>query len=236
MTGNESVTANFISALSVSPTSYSFGTVYLGTFTTKIFTVTNNSATGTAPITINGPLISIVKGGNSNEFVEVDGCGKTLAAGAHCTVSVTFVAGPYYTPQTASLSIMTGNSAANPAPVMLTALVIDPQASFKPSSLNFGTVEEGKSSTTQTIILTNTSAGSVPLTINSISVTGANKSDFTETNTCLSPSNTLAPGAHCTITVTFKPTKTGSFSADITVNDNAQSPTQNIPISGKGSH
>src|ERR1039458_311579 len=84
-TATETVTANFISALTVSPSpSYSFGTVYLGSLTTENFTVTN---TGTTPITITGPLISIVKGGDSNEFVEVNQCPKSLAGGSHCTIS-----------------------------------------------------------------------------------------------------------------------------------------------------
>ena len=100
----ETVTANFVSALTVSPSpSYSFGTVYLGSLTTDNFTVSN---TGTTPITITGPFISIVKGGDSNEFVEVNQCPKSLAGGSHCTISVTFIAAPYYTPQTATLSIM----------------------------------------------------------------------------------------------------------------------------------
>ena len=84
-----------ISALTVSPyPSYSFGTVYLGTLTTENFTVSN---TGTTPITMNGPFVSILQGGDSKEFVEVDECPKSLPGRSHCTISVTFVAGPLLT-------------------------------------------------------------------------------------------------------------------------------------------
>jgi predicted outer membrane repeat protein len=80
----ETVTANFISALTVSPSpSYSFGTVYLGSLTIENFTVSN---IGTTPITVTGPLISLVQGGNSDEFVEVNLCPKSLAGGSHCTI------------------------------------------------------------------------------------------------------------------------------------------------------
>jgi hypothetical protein len=121
MSAPETVTANFISALTVSPyPSYSFGTVYLGTLTTENFTVSN---TGTTPITMNGPFISILQGGDSEEFVEVDECPKALAAGSHCTISVTFVAGPFYSPQTAILTIM-DNAPGNPQRVTLTATVM----------------------------------------------------------------------------------------------------------------
>ncbi len=217
--------------VTVSPASpVSFGTVYLGTIASKNFTVTN---TGTKSVTITGPILSLVQGGNSKEFVEVNECPKSLAGGAHCTISVSFVAGPFYTPQMASLTIMT-NAPVNPPPVMLSALVIDPQASFKPTSLNFGTISFGKSSAPQTVTLTNTGAGSVPLNITSISVTGTNAANFVA-NSSACPAS-LAPGAHCAITITFTPPKnSGSYSANLTVKDNAQSATQTVSLTGKGS-
>jgi hypothetical protein len=98
----------------VAPSGIDFGTLYLGSFATKNVTLTN---TGTTPVTITDPLLSIVKGGNSSEFVQLNLCPKSLAAGSHCTTSITFVAGPFYTPQTATLSI-TDNAPGNPQTVM----------------------------------------------------------------------------------------------------------------------
>jgi hypothetical protein len=48
----ESVTANFVSALTVSPASFNFGTEYLGAITITKVTVTNSGATALA---INNP-------------------------------------------------------------------------------------------------------------------------------------------------------------------------------------
>ena len=109
--------------VNVSPSNINFGTVPQGSITTKTVTVTN---TGNAPVTINQPLISIVHGGNSNEFVSVNLCPSSLAAGKSCTITVSFVAGPYYTQQTATLQIM-DSAPGSPQMVSLTALVLIPQ-------------------------------------------------------------------------------------------------------------
>ena len=107
----------------MSPSTINFGTVSLGSITTKTITVTN---IGTAPVTINQPILSIVKGGNSNEFVAVNLCLTPLAVGKSCTITIAFLAGPYYTPQTATLEIM-DNAPGSPQPVTLSATVLIPQ-------------------------------------------------------------------------------------------------------------
>jgi hypothetical protein len=110
----------------------------------------------------------------------------------------------------------------------LSATVINPQATFKPSSLNFGTQSVGSLSQAS-LQLINT--GATPLLISNIGVAGANAGDFSSTSTC-PPS--LAAGSSCTITVGFKPVATGSRSAYVKVTDNAQGGPQQVPLSGKG--
>jgi hypothetical protein len=214
--------------LTVSPSNINFGTVYLGSVTTQNITVTN---TGTGPATINQPVLSIVQGGNSNEFVAVNLCPTPLAAGKSCTITIAFAAGPYYTAQTATLQIM-DNAPGSPQPVTLSALVIDPVASFSPTSLSFGTIKHATSSTLS-VTLTNTGATPLIFSGAGISVTGANAADFVESNNC---GSSLAAGAKCTISVKFTPPTTGTFSANLTVVDNTQPGgcTQTVPLSGKG--
>jgi len=226
MTGPENVTANFVSALTVAPSSINFGTVYLATLTTQNVTLTNN---GTTPISITDPLLSIAQGGNSFEFVAVNECPKSLAAGSHCTISITFVAGPFYTPQSATLSIA-DNAPGNPQKVTLTATVIDPQASFNPGSLSFGN-QTVNTSATKTVTLKNT--GATTLSLSGITVTGTNAAEFT-----LTPSSncgsSVAAGGSCTISVTFKPVAKVSYAATLKVTDNTQSGAQTVPLSGAG--
>jgi hypothetical protein len=217
----------------VSPTMINFGTaIYLGSIITKPVTLTN---TGNAAMTVSGNLLSLVKGGDSNEFVEVNLCPKSLAPGKSCTITIAFVAGPFYTPQTATLSVM-DNAPGNPQTVALTATVINPQAALSTNSLSFGNQRTGTSSAVKTITLKNTE-GKIPttaLTINSIALAGADAADFSPTTTCPMSPGTLAPGSSCTISVVFKPAAKGSRSATLTIKDNAQTSQQSVALSGTG--
>jgi hypothetical protein len=110
--------------ITVSPSNINFGSVNLDSITTKTVTVSN---TGSAAATISTPLISLLKAGNSDEFVVVNLCPSSLAAGKSCTITVSFVAGAYYnTPQTATLEIM-DNAPGSPQPVALSATILEPQ-------------------------------------------------------------------------------------------------------------
>jgi hypothetical protein len=217
------VTANFTSPLvSVTPTSINFGNVYLFNFKSKNVTVKN---IGTSPLTISN--VSLTQG-SGDDFSFVSLCPRTLAAGKSCDITVFFFADDVKA-DSATLNV-TDNAPGSPQQVSLSATVINPQPSFNPTSLHFGTVQIGHSRT-ENVILTNT--GTTALTISSINVTGANPGDFTSSNAC--PSS-LGPGVNCTISVTFTPSTTGSRSADLTVTDNAQSSKQNVPLWGAGSH
>jgi hypothetical protein len=152
-----------------------------------------------------------------------------LAAGKSCYVTIAFLAGPFYTPQTATLQIMS-NAPGSPQPVTLSAQVIYPVARFSPSSLNFGTI---KHATSSTLNVTLTNPGGTPLILTGINVTGTNAAYFAQTNNC---GSSLAAGSSCTVAVNFTPAATGSFSANLTFVDNAQSGggTQTVALSGKG--
>jgi len=56
--------------------------------------------------------------------------------------------------------------------------------------------------------------GDAPQTLGAISITGDNPGDFTQTNTC---GSSLAPGAHCTVSVTFTPQAGGIRKAQVNV-------------------
>jgi len=210
---------------SVSSPSIYFGTVYLGTITTKNVTVTNQ---GDAPMTITDPLLSILSGGNSKEFIAVNLCPKSLAAGKSCTISVSFIAGPFYTQQTATLMVM-DNAPGSPQKVALSATVINPHAQLSATSLSFGTQKVNTISTAKPVTLKNT--GATALMSISIAIAGTDLHDFMQTNNC---PGSLAANAFCTVNVTFKPTTQGLRSASVVITDNAQNSPQNISLSGTG--
>ena len=115
------------------------------------------------------------------------------------------------------------------APVTKTVNATYSLATLSPTSLSFGTVSSGRSSTPQTATLTNT--GTTPLIINSIGFTGANPSNFVQTNTCPSPSSSLAAGKSCAISVTFKSSGKAA-SANLSVTDNTQAGTHTVSLTG----
>jgi hypothetical protein len=87
--------------------------------------------------------------------------------------------------------------------------------SVSPGALNFAAQSQGTTSAiAQTAVLTNYDAD--PHTISGIQIVGTNAGDFAQTNNCL---GLLAPGASCSISVTFMPKDTGTRTAEILVND-----------------
>src|SRR2546426_1128375 len=69
-------------------------------------------------------------------------------------------------------------------------------------------------------------AGTFGGTINKGKISGFNASNFAQTHTC---GSSLAAGASCTISVTFKPTASGTRSAALSVTDNAAGSPQKVP-------
>jgi hypothetical protein len=208
----------------LSPSSVDFGTLYVGDIGVKTVTLTN---TGQASMTVQDPFLFDVGNGDSNEFIALNLCPRSLAAGRSCTFYLAFYAGPKYNQQTAILKV-NDNAPGSPQSVPLTATVINPAASFSPNSLRFGSVRLG-SSARSNVVLTN--SGATPLTISGMNVAGGVSGEFTLTNSC--PAS-LAPRAQCTIPITFAPARSGSRSAYLNVTDNARGGSQQVSLSGTG--
>lgn len=120
---------------------------------------------------------------------------------------------------TTSVCCVVLNSAEDYTPLTLT---------FSASSLNFGFLQVGLTSPSQTVTVTNVSNHSVLLT--SITHSG----DFSESNDC-PVAGSLTINQSCTITVTFTPTKAGTRNGAVAINDNSPgSPQQRITLSGTG--
>lgn len=100
---------------------------------------------------------------------------------------------------------------------------------FSSAGLNFGLLQIGLTSASQTVTVTNVS--SQPRIISSITRTG----DYSQTNTCPIAPFPLNSGQNCTITITFKPAAAGTRQGAVTLNDNDfGSPSQTIALTGVG--
>jgi hypothetical protein len=214
-------------AASLSPTSLAFGSQHIGTpSTARTVTLSN---TGNGALSMTSPA---VKGTNSSNFAQTNTCGRSLAAGARCTISVTFKPSASGS-RTAYLSI-TDNARGSPQKVTLSGTgtltaAAAPVDGLSPTSLAFGNQSVGTTSTAQTATLSNT--GNAALSITSLALTGTNASDFAQTNTC---GSSVAAGSSCTISVTFTPAASGSRTASVSITDNASGSPQAVSLSGTG--
>ena len=210
-------------AVSLSPSSVSFGTQQVGNSSAAHSVSLTNS--GTAALSISGVAIT---GANAGDFSQTNNCPASLAVGASCTVSVTFL--PTATGARAANVQVTDNAADSPESVSLSGTGIAPAVTLAPSSLTFSSQPLGSTSGAQSVTLTN--SGAAPLTISSVAVTGANAADFAQTNTCPVSPATLAVNASCTISVTFAPTASGARGAAVQITDNAANNPQSVSLSG----
>lgn len=216
--------ANSAAAVTLAPTSLTFGSQAVGgSSTPQSITLTNSGGS-----TLNITSITLA-GTDPGDYSRTTTCGTTLATGLSCTVSVTFT--PTTTgsrpatvtitdsaansPQTAALS---GTGTTNPAVVALS-----------PTSVAFGNQTTGTTSSLVPITLSNT--GGANLAITSITVTGTNANQFAQSNNC---GATVAGGASCIINVSFHPTLAQADTATVTITDSASGSPHTVPLTGTG--
>ena len=161
------------------------------------------SNTGTGALSISNVAITA-------DFAQTDTCGSGVAAGAGCTISVTFQ--PTAGGSRSGTLTIADNASDSPQTISLTGTGVGPGVSSGPASLTFAAQVDNTPSAAQTITLAN--SGTAALTITSVVASG----DFAETNTC---GASVAAGANCAVHVTFTPTTAGSRSGTLTITDNA---------------
>ena len=206
----------------LSPTSLNFGNQTVGiTSQRQVATLTN---TGNINLTITSIQIT---GTNSSDFAQTNNCPASVQPNSGCQISVTFT--PTATGTRNAAVTIADNAPDSPQSVSLTGIGVLPAVTFSPTSLNFGNQGVGTTSSPQVTTLSNSGAG--VLTITSIGITGANSSDFAQTNNC--PGSVPANGS-CQISVTFSPTATGTRNAAVSVADNAPDSPQSVPLTGVG--
>jgi hypothetical protein len=214
---------------SLNPVSLSFGSENVGVTSGALTATLSNP--GSDVLNLAG--FSVV-GADAGEFSASNNCPATLAPNGSCTLSVTFTPAAAGT-RGAWLSITdnANNVAGSIQYLTLSGTgVAVPQAGVSPPTIAFPSTVINFASTPQNVTLTN--AGTGPLSISSVAITGTNASSFTAASGC---GISLPAGASCMIAVTFKPVATGSLSAAMTVTDNANNvagSTQSVTLSGTG--
>jgi trimeric autotransporter adhesin len=190
------VTAASAPAATLTPASLAFSTTTGTTSATQNATLTN---TGHAPLTITG--ISLT-GVNSAVFISTNTCGSTLAAGASCTISMTF--DPTSTGTDAATLSVSDNAPGSPQTSSLTGVATAP-----PAATDFSIAATPASQSV-------TAGGSVAYQVNLASINGS----FTQ------PVTFVASGLPTGATVTFTPASVIPGSAGSSSTMTIQTPVQ----------
>ncbi len=156
------------------------------------------------------------------------GCGTVLPSTTASGSPTTYTA-PGAVPATPTLTLSATSVTDTTKSASATITVSAGTVELVPNSLNLGTLVVGATSSPQTATLTNT--GNTALSITSITITGTNSGDYSQTNTC---GTSVAAGLSCTIVVTFMPKGSATRTASVSISDSSTDSPQQISLKGVG--
>jgi hypothetical protein len=191
---------------------------------------------------INGGLDALKLGAvslpsNPAAAITDDRCSnQTVPAGGRCVISLTVhpaAAGTW----AATLSVPTDAALGpNPATLLLQGIASLPEPVFSPTSVVFPAQQLGAPESTRVVWVDNglvATFGSLPLTIGSVAIGGADASSFRIAwDGC---SNVIVDAAYsCPVAVGFDPAARGALNATLVFSDDGGASTQAVPVSGIG--
>jgi hypothetical protein len=213
-------------ALTLSDPSLNFGDVEMGSKAVQQLTLTSS---GTAPVTIS---LAAIAGQNfkltsATYPAGITGWPATLNPGQQVVLSITF--NPDAAASFSGNLALTTDASGGTANVPLSGTgdaIPAPNLTLSATAINFGQVQIG-SKVSRSVTLT--SNGNAPLTINAITVAGA---QFTDGTTSLPV--TLQPNQQLTLNVTYEPTAEGSDSGTLTIASDDSSGPATVSLGGSG--
>jgi len=204
-------------AVTLSPSSLSFGTQAVGTTSAaNSITLTNSGA----------DALSINSVSATGGFSESDNCSGTIVQpSGQCNINLSFtpnLAGTY------AGDITLADSAPNsPQLIPITGIAVVP-LTFSPLNLNFGNVTVGTNNGTKTVTLTNNANAALTLAISA-------SADYAAAGNGTAPCGTsLAAHAKCTIGVTFTPSMNGTIKGSVNASYNGAFSPVLIGLTGAG--
>ncbi|HUZ47705.1 MAG TPA: SBBP repeat-containing protein [Terriglobia bacterium] len=165
------------------------------------------------------PLLDV-----TGDFQFTHTCGTSIAPNTSCTADFTF------TPQgvgtkTGEFRAFNGEEGQWFTILTLTGEGITSSVGLSPTSLTFASQAVGTASDPQHVILTNT--GTAPLTINSIGTS----LEFAQTSDC---GASVPAESSCTISVSFRPSRIGDRSGQVSIASNAPGSPHSVSLIGIG--
>ena len=215
--------------ITIAPTSLTFSSQAVGT-TSAGQNVTVSNTGGTAVTFTN-----IVTSGDFAGATLAQ-CPSLAVEAEPCVFSITFK--PTATGTRNGTITFTDNATGSPQTVTLTGTGTPGTATVTvtPSSLAFGSQALTTTSAPLSVMVTNTSTGTVNFT--GFTVSGEDAGDFgvplPNTSSGCSATGTLAAGGSCMIGVVFTPQANGTRTATLNIADNATGSPQMVALSGTG--
>ena len=207
--------------LGVNPTSLSFGNVTAGSSSTQTVTLTN---TGTGSVTISQATVS-------GAGFSISGLSLPLTLTAGQSTAFNAIFAPTSSGNVTGNISIASNATNSPATVSLSGTGVTLLLGVSPTSLSFGNVTVGSSST-QTVTLTcipHLGKGTGSVTVSQATVSGAGFSI-----SGLSLPLTLTAGRSTTFNAIFAPTSSGSVTGSISIASNATNSPATVSLSGTG--
>jgi len=133
--------------------------------------------------------------------------------------------------ETIAVELVVKNSSGSPVDGGSIAFKSSSSVLFTSETVTFGTQSEKTTSSAKTVTLTN--SGTTALTDFKATISGANATSFSETDTC---GSSVAAGAKCEFTVKFTPKAAGKLTATLSISYTAQQSQQSksVSLSGTG--
>ncbi|MGA2844468.1 MAG: choice-of-anchor D domain-containing protein [Candidatus Acidiferrales bacterium] len=181
---------------------------------------------GTAPVGVTA--------GTSGNAIAVDASGNVYVAGATSTADFPRAGNPMNGIQITCASCQQSPPENDAFVVKITpSAATNPSVSFSSANINFGSQPVGMPNNAQLpVAIINT--GDAPLSISSISITGANSDDFSAVNPAPCLASPISAGSSCAFEMQFAASVVGVEGAFLSVSDTAPGNPQVLALLGTG--
>lgn len=228
--GNPNVGAGAGPVASLNPASLAFSNTVLGQSSSALAATLANTGTGALTIDTIG-----VSGAGAADFSVSGGTcapGGSVAAGANCTVLVSFKPGSAGA-RSATLAVAHNGTGGSSSVALSGTASKTPQATIGVSatSIGFGALAVNTPSAPQGVTINN--SGQNALTLSALTLAGTNGAVFTLGGDC-AVNKPIAGGASCALTVAAQPSASGAFTGSLTLVSNAANGNVTIGLAGSG--